>query len=174
MIPNKACPIILRKHGQDHACYDILAFCHPLAGYQIIKGTIEPGEDPAAAVLRELYEESGIANATIERPLGLWNPGVLGQIWAFYLCATPEPLPDTWQHYTTDGGGHTFTFFWQPITAPLNEAWHPVFVGAINHIRKFLRSTKAHKDTRMTFAALCVLSWITLITTESNHYDRLC
>lgn len=138
MIPNKACPVILRHHGEDHASYDILAFRHPKAGSQLIKGTIEPNEAPAAAALRELYEESGIGDATIQRSLGLWNAGVLGQIWAFYLCTTTTPLPETWQHYTTDGGGHTFTFFWQPIIAPLDEQWHPVFVGAINHVRRHL------------------------------------
>lgn len=132
MKSNKACPVILREDGGQR---QILAFQHPLAGNQIIKGTIEAGEDPIAAALRELREESGIADAHAVQPLGIWQAGVHQQIWAFTLCASRQPLPDQWTHYTTDGGGHIFSFFWQPLTAPLDEQWHPVFVGAINFIR---------------------------------------
>ena len=136
MQPNKACPVLLRKAG---ATVELLAFRHPHAGSQIIKGTIEPDEDAVAAALRELGEESGIINATALRSLGVWQAGVHDQIWSFTLCMPYQPLPKRWTHYTTDGGGHTFRFFWQPLTAPLDESWHPVFVGAVNFIRAALR-----------------------------------
>jgi len=134
--PNKASPVILRSFGGQLA---LLAFTHPLAGKQIIKGTIEAGEDPITAALRELYEESGIAGANARRDLGIWQAGVWGQIWSFTLCDVTQPLPTQWTHYTTDGGGHTFDFFWQPLRAPLGDEWHPVFVGAINFIRARVR-----------------------------------
>lgn len=137
MQPNKACPVLLRQSG---SVTELLAFVHPLAGRQIIKGTIEPDEEAIAAALRELGEESGITNAAAIRPLGIWQAGIEGQIWSFTLCMSYRPLPKQWSHYTADGGGHTFSFFWQPLTAPLDETWHPVFVGAVNFIRATLRS----------------------------------
>ncbi len=35
-------------------------FRHPLAGIQLVKGTVEPSENPADAARRELFEESGL------------------------------------------------------------------------------------------------------------------
>ena len=35
-------------------------FRHPLAGIQLVKGTVEPSEKPADAARRELFEESGL------------------------------------------------------------------------------------------------------------------
>lgn len=36
---------------------DVLAFEHPSGGRQLVKGTIEPGEAPEEAAVRELFEE---------------------------------------------------------------------------------------------------------------------
>lgn len=137
MQPNKACPVLIRSHQTSLGVTvrEILAFTHPKAGKQLIKGTIEPGESPAIAAVRELCEESGIVNAKVVQSLGLWDAGVHGQRWAFFLCSPLTSLPNQWSHFTSDGGGHTFTFFWQPLDEPLTEAWHPVFVGAVNYIR---------------------------------------
>jgi 8-oxo-dGTP pyrophosphatase MutT (NUDIX family) len=48
----KACPVVLRSLGDG----EILAFEHPLAGWQLVKGTVEAGELPRDAAIRELYE----------------------------------------------------------------------------------------------------------------------
>ncbi|MCY4179178.1 MAG: NUDIX domain-containing protein, partial [Litoreibacter sp.] len=53
----KACPIALHPDG---APLRIAAFAHPQAGLQLVKGTIETGENPARAAARELFEESGL------------------------------------------------------------------------------------------------------------------
>ena len=37
-------------------------FRHPLAGIQLVKGTVEPSENPADAARRELFEESGLVS----------------------------------------------------------------------------------------------------------------
>jgi 8-oxo-dGTP pyrophosphatase MutT (NUDIX family) len=42
---------------------------------QLVKGTIESGETPAEAALRELSEEAGIDDASIVSDLGCWNAG---------------------------------------------------------------------------------------------------
>ena len=46
---DKACPVVLRS--PEGKC-EILAFAHPSAGHQFIKGTVEASETPAAAALR--------------------------------------------------------------------------------------------------------------------------
>lgn len=79
--PGKACPVVIRDHGH----IEILAFEPPLAGLQLVKGTIEPGETSAAAALRELREESGLHASHVAVDLGLWASGHANQIWAFHL-----------------------------------------------------------------------------------------
>jgi 8-oxo-dGTP pyrophosphatase MutT (NUDIX family) len=135
-IPSKACPVVMRH---SNAATEILAFEHPHAGLQIVKGTIDPGESPAAAALRELEEESGI-RATEVHEIGAWNSNHKGQIWWFGLVHVATPLLDNWVHETHDDGGHQFRFFWQRLHADLDDRWHPVFRRAIG----FIRSASMH------------------------------
>ncbi|MEW5986825.1 MAG: NUDIX domain-containing protein [Chloroflexota bacterium] len=44
---------------------ELLVFRHPTAGVQVPAGTVEIGETVEAAVLREVYEETGLANVQI-------------------------------------------------------------------------------------------------------------
>jgi 8-oxo-dGTP pyrophosphatase MutT (NUDIX family) len=60
--------ITQRRCGTDH----LLLFRHPTAGIQIPAGTVEDGESPEAAALREAREETGLQNVHIERYLGCW------------------------------------------------------------------------------------------------------
>ncbi|MGX5266288.1 NUDIX domain-containing protein, partial [Klebsiella pneumoniae] len=53
----KVVPGVFRKINNN---LEILVFRHPLAGIQIVKGTVEHQEQLEYAALRELYEESGI------------------------------------------------------------------------------------------------------------------
>jgi ADP-ribose pyrophosphatase YjhB (NUDIX family) len=53
----QTCPVVTRQH-QCHC--EILAFDHPQAGHQFVKGTTEPGESAAAAARRDLREQAGI------------------------------------------------------------------------------------------------------------------
>ena len=67
-MPPQPVPVIVEKA----VCYitrdrRILVFEHPGApdaGIQVPAGTIEPGEDPARAALREAAEESGLRGET--------------------------------------------------------------------------------------------------------------
>ena len=68
MTADKACPVVLRR-GQT---LEILAFEHPLAGLQLVKGSVEPGEPTDVAAVRELFEEAGIT-ATAKHALGEWR-----------------------------------------------------------------------------------------------------
>lgn len=131
---NKACPVVLRLKEEQ---YELLAFEHPLAGKQIIKGAIEPHELVSRACERELKEESGL-QAQAEAFWGTWQANFEDQIWWFYLMKYEGELPEGWTHYTTDDGGHTFKFFWQPLDQKLDDQWHPLFKEAINYIRQVL------------------------------------
>lgn len=129
---NKACPVVLRTISEN---IEILAFQHPLAGKQLVKGTIEPGESLQAACIRELYEEAGLT-ATCAQCFGPWESTEPNQTWGFCRMACSGPLPDRWDHYTQDDGGHIFQFFWQSLDEQLDDDWHPLFVGAIDYIRQ--------------------------------------
>lgn len=134
--PNKVCPVLLRNTGDDLL---ILAFRHPIAGYQLVKGTIELGESDDTAALRELFEESGIDSANIVRHLGIWKSDFENQIWSIYLCETAG-LPDEWIHHTQDEGGLDFAFFWQSLNNNLDSNWHPLYQEALHYIKDILMS----------------------------------
>lgn len=48
--------ITRRRHEMD----ELLLIRHPYAGLQLPAGTVEPGEEAAAAVVREAREETGL------------------------------------------------------------------------------------------------------------------
>lgn len=103
---HKACPVVVREgeHGLE-----VLAFIHPLAGKQIVKGGVEIGELPENAALRELAEESGITNCTSTTLAGKSTQTSDGQTWYFVVCESPT-RSDTWTFFTADDGGHEFRF----------------------------------------------------------------
>ncbi|WP_286786987.1 MULTISPECIES: NUDIX domain-containing protein [unclassified Pseudomonas] len=133
--PVKACPVVLRHKSE----LQILAFEHPLAGLQLIKGSIEPGELPAEAALRELWEESGIQVPEWPVDLGTWISGYQEQVWSMHLCESAYELPEGWAHRTTDGGGLEFRFFWYPLGRAASSQWHWVFREVLKVIHDRVR-----------------------------------
>jgi ADP-ribose pyrophosphatase YjhB (NUDIX family) len=133
----KAAPVLLREKSGRR---EILAFRHPSAGHQIVKGTVEPGEAPADAALRELEEESGVTGARIVAELGASDAIDEGQVWHFFHCAAGEQ-PARWVFATQDEGGLLFSFFWQPLDAELTAEWHPASVRAVEFVRARLQGT---------------------------------
>ena len=134
LIPNKVCPVVLRSRATGR---EILAFTHPRAGCQLVKGTIEPNESVEAAALRELSEEAGLTEARVVRQLGVWPSGHQGQVWAFVECKPAKPLPDSWSHHAGDDGGHEFKFFWYRLhDRTAATRWHPLFRHALKFIEK--------------------------------------
>jgi 8-oxo-dGTP pyrophosphatase MutT (NUDIX family) len=128
----KACPVVLRRRDE----VEILAFIHPLAGRQLVKGTVEPGETVEAAAARELCEEAGIAGTQVTNRLGDAEIDA-GQRWHFLRMAVAE-LPDGWTHHCEDDSGHDFVFFWHPLASEPGSDWHPVFQRALAYIRNCL------------------------------------
>jgi len=131
---NRACPVVLRNNNQQ---LELLAFKHPNGRSQLVKGGIKPGEHLEAACVRELEEESGI-QAEFVRHLGVWDSNFKNQVWGFCLMHYEGIQPDSWDYATKDDDGHIFSFFWQPLNAPLNDSWNEVYKNAFHFIRNAL------------------------------------
>ena len=130
---DKACPVLLRRR---EGRLQILAFRHPLAGTQLVKGTVEEDEEARVTVPRELAEESGIADARLIEPLGQLILGGERQRWHIFLCQVKRQLPDAWNFFTADGGGQLFAFFWHDLDAMPGDDWYPSFRTALDFIRR--------------------------------------
>lgn len=134
------------SHGIEKACavpyrwnenaIEILAFHHPLAGKQFVKGSIEPNESIISAAARELLEEGGVNLETLTC-IGSARIGSPTVQWHFCIF-DGNGLPDAWDYKTRDDGGRVFSFFWHPLSQDLDEGWHPIFHQAFQFIRQAL------------------------------------
>ena len=115
----------------------VLVFRHPLAGCQLVKGTIDRDESPGEAALRELLEEAGVT-ARLGASLGTWQLDPLSPAWSFHLCEPAVPLATTWIHHCQDDGGHDFEVSWWPLAREPSAAWHPVHAEAVRYLRDAL------------------------------------
>jgi len=101
---------------------ELLVFNQQTNPYDLVEvpgGTVDPGEPPDDAVLREVAEESGLA-ARIVRKLAadLRDAPKHRELRHVYLVATDHDLPDTWLHTVTGNGEDCdmqFRYFWLPL-----------------------------------------------------------
>ncbi|MFD1018593.1 NUDIX hydrolase [Thalassobacillus hwangdonensis] len=116
-IIEKAYGYIIRIHNQKK---QVLVFEHlnPYAGFQIPKGTVEEGETPLQAVLREMEEETGLQGLKVENKIAqdVWknDDGEMHHR-HFYKLTSSEDVEDEWMIKPTGGGGEegvVFKFFW--------------------------------------------------------------
>jgi len=135
---DKVCPVVFR----DASMRQILAFEHPRAGVQLVKGYIEPGETVRAAALRELAEESGIADSGVVEDLGTFDSEHHGHVWSLQLCTFPQPLPESWTHHCAEDGGYDFRFFWYDVSQSPGEHWRPHYRRALHAIRERTRALR--------------------------------
>jgi 8-oxo-dGTP pyrophosphatase MutT (NUDIX family) len=107
----------------------LLVFRHPdfpEAGIQVPAGTIEPGEQPEAAVMREAFEETGLTALTLVSFLGEqmyamtdFERDELHHRHFYHLHCAGNPS-DTWLHeelYPQSGEADPiiFEFFWAKL-----------------------------------------------------------
>jgi 8-oxo-dGTP diphosphatase len=93
------------------------------SGLQVPAGTIESGESPEQAVLREAHEESGLSGLRIVRSLGFAEYDVRPSKQEvhrrhYFQLAVDGPVERTWDHAETDGGTREptlFRFTWLPL-----------------------------------------------------------
>ena len=93
---------------------------------EVTGGTVNPGEPPEYAALREAKEETGLKFLEVVRLLGSFERNLLdiGRdesiiAWFFHL-RTNEPTPPSWKHYEEDPsegiGPIEFQLYWVPIS----------------------------------------------------------
>jgi len=104
----------------------LLVFRHPdaaEAGIQVPAGTVEAGEDPETAVLREAAEETGLGNLALGSFLGEQERDMTDDgrdeihLRRFYHLRCAGIPPSTWRHdelHPSDGTTEpiAFEFFW--------------------------------------------------------------
>lgn len=140
----KACACLLREGGQGT---EVLVFDHPVAGTQLPKGTVEVGEHPEVAVVRELAEETGVV-ATVTRSLGEWRrvtgagPDEAGEseehVWEIFEMRTAAAVHDAWRHTATGSEaeqGLEFNCRWLRLVGAAEEL-HPMFHPAVALLRE--------------------------------------
>lgn len=108
---------LIREGSRD---IELLVFDHVEvdAGVQIPAGTVEPNEDVAIAVQRELLEEAGVAVESFTL-LEIFEPDWDGQAIQAHLFAAwaPPNVQDDWIHPVTGKGedeGMMFRYYWLP------------------------------------------------------------
>ncbi len=129
----KIVPVVIRSSDQG---LEILAFQHPLAGIQLVKGTIERDEPYEQAAVRELFEESGLVAEPNPKFIGNLAVKLSRQDWYFYVCQIRTEMPEMWIHHCQDGGGLDFEFFWHPLYQQPDDNWHITFQEALGFIKE--------------------------------------
>jgi len=106
----------------------LLVFSHPYdpaSGIQVPAGTIEEGEAPEKAALREAFEETGLTGFVLDRFLGEQERDMedfgreeIHHRYFYHLRYQGEP-PTRWRHeerFSSDGSEtHVFEFFWATL-----------------------------------------------------------
>lgn len=111
----------------------VLLFRHPLAGYQLVKGSIQTKEPPKTAAIRELHEESGLIAASAI-PSGVLRQSAQHEIWHIFLCDVGN-TPDTWTYETQDDDGQVFDFFWHDLDADAPMPMAATYLAVLKHIK---------------------------------------
>lgn len=77
---------------------------YPEAGTQVPSGTVEAGETPAQAVIREAHEETGLSAFTLglflgeyERDMCDFDKDEIHHRFVYHLYTTDD-VPETWDH----------------------------------------------------------------------------
>ena len=84
---------------------------HPDAGIQVPAGTIESGEEPADAVMREAFEETGLAGLKLatflgesERDMSDFGIPEIHHRYFYHLLSEGD-CPESWLHHETNPSG---------------------------------------------------------------------
>lgn len=105
----KAYGYVTRRH---HGITQVLVFRHPMAegGIQVPKGTMRADETPLEAVKREIHEETGLLDFTVEGEIAAdeweYSYGYAHELHErHFFLLTAKSAPDEWDHKVTGEGG---------------------------------------------------------------------
>lgn len=109
---------------------ELLVFAHteeyPDAGIQVPAGGVEAGEDPADAVIRETYEESGLRlGAAFHLASFEWLDQGPSRIGHFYWLQAPLETADHWEHRVSAGDDDAGMIFRYSFAARSNPGLLP-------------------------------------------------
>jgi 8-oxo-dGTP pyrophosphatase MutT (NUDIX family) len=128
----------------------LLLFTHPdfpEVGVQVPAGTVQPEEDPVAAVMREAREETGLADLEfvgylgfLEREMSEFGRPEIQET-LFYHLRCPGNPPESWRHNETSGATVApirFDFFWATLPNGVPEliALNGVMLDELNKTMK--------------------------------------
>lgn len=113
-------------YRQREDSLDLLIFEHDITKiHQLVRGTVEEGEDLELAVIREVAEESGLRDVKVEKKLGELvleiksGPTRSGplekQLHHAFLIKCNEETQDKWTHIaegSSEEEGLKFHFYW--------------------------------------------------------------
>lgn len=107
---------------------------NPAAGIQVPGGTINAGEQPVDAVMREVYEETGLVELRLDSYLGdihyTYDPSVYGREVIhhryFYHVICNQDTPTTWRTIEkdpSDDPGHIIIleFYWVSLLSEIPD-----------------------------------------------------
>ncbi len=131
----------ITSHGR------LLVFTHadfPEAGVQVPAGTVQRGEPPELAALREAREETGLRDFSAVRFLGIaefdarpFGKSELHRRHFFHLPITGA-VSESWRHYERHAAGAdtapiAFDFYWLPLSdaATCLSLGHGIFVSML-------------------------------------------
>lgn len=114
---------------RHRAVPELLVFDHigmPEAGTQVPAGGVEPGEELAHAVLREVAEETGLLTATAIRKIAVEDKlhphSRRPRRTTFFFLQAPADTPDAWQHHVhSEGDDAGLTFACRFLPLPLKQ-----------------------------------------------------
>lgn len=145
-VVGKVCACVVREGAEG---LELLAFDHPVAGTQLPKGTLEPGEDPLDGVLRELSEETGLSSVDVVRRIGKWvrmtgagpeeNGDTERHDWEIFLLRPRDELSSSWTHVasgSTAEVGKEFRCRWLSLDDAVGGKLHPLFSQVIVMLRQ--------------------------------------
>ncbi|OXI30170.1 DNA mismatch repair protein MutT [Burkholderia sp. AU16741] len=132
----------------------------PEAGRQVVAGTMNHGEVPTAAALRELREESGIGDAQVVRVLGgyFYSMQKFGRSEIQHRHVVHVMVSDAiamkahWAHFESDPGSGgepiEFSFQWVPLFGAEFTliGGHDFFLPMLKHFMREHQHERLNRD----------------------------